>query len=154
MAFTADDLVDNMQGALKFFLAHLNGLLPHQWDWKPSTKCRSIREIFLHLCETYEDKAGLEVELTEAVPDVTRVQALFEAAAKRDYEHLREKYGETPLETEISVPGGDFFLGRDRVKVGTLIGRRTWEECYHTGQIVYIRLATDPDWDQEAEVYG
>jgi hypothetical protein len=152
--FTLDDLVDNMHGALKFFLVHLNGLLASQWDWKPSPACRSIREMLFHLCETYEDKAALEKELAQPIPDVSRVQALFEAAAKQDYERLRVKYANTPIDHEFVITGGDFFLGRERVKVGTLLARRAWEECYHTGQIVYIRLASDPTWDQEAAVYG
>jgi len=149
-----DDLVDNMHGALRFFLAHLNGLLPHQWDWTPSPVCRSIREILRHLSETYEDKTALEEELARDVPDVARVQALFEAAARRDYGRLRTRFAAMPLDAEIAVAGGDWFLGRERVRAGTLLARRAWEECYHTGQVAYIRLATDPEWDQPAAVYG
>ena len=143
-----------MHRALKFFLAHLNGLRDEQWDWKPSPACRSIREILRHLCETYMEKTALEEELARTAPEVVRVQRLFEKAAKQDYERLRARYAETPLDAEIAVPDGDWFLGRNRVKAGTLLARRAWEECYHTGQVVYIRLATDPDWNQEAAVYG
>ena len=153
MAFELDDLMDNMHGALRFFLAHLDGLRDDQWDWKAAPACRSIREILLHLCETYEDKAALEEALARPVPDVAQVQALFEAAAKRDYARLCRKYADTPLDAEVAVSGGDWFLGRASVKAGTLLARRAWEECYHTGQIVAIRLATDPDWDPSA-VYG
>ena len=147
MAFELDDLVDNMHGALKFFLAHLNGLRDDQWDWKPGPACRSIREILVHLCETYEDGAALREELARPTPDVSQVQALCEAAAKGDYARLRRKYAGTPLDAEIAVAGGDWFLGRAQVKAGTLLARRAWEECYHTGQIVTLRLATDPEWD-------
>ena len=152
MAFELDDLVDNMHGALRFFLAHLDGLKADQWDWKPSPACRSIREMLLHLSETYEDKAALEGALARPAPDVSEVQRLFEAAAKLDYARLCRKYASTPMDAEIAVAGGDWFLGRASVKAGTLLARRAWEECYHTGQIVFIRLATDPDWD--AAVYG
>ena len=154
MAFILDDLIDNMHGALQFFLAHLNGLLLHQWDWKPYPACRSIREMLLHLCETYADKAALDEELAKTVPDVERVQILFEAAAKLDYGRLRVKYADTAIDYEVAIPNGDFFLGTDRVKAGTLLARRAWEECYHTGQVVFIRLASDPTWDQAAAVYG
>ncbi len=150
MAFTLDDLVDNMHGALRFFLAHLGGLRDDQWDWKAAPACRSIREILAHLCETYEDKAALEEALARPVPDVSQVQALFGAAAERDYARLRRKYAATPLDAEIAIPGGDWFLGRASVKAGTLLARRAWEECYHTGQVVAIRQATDPDWDRAA----
>jgi hypothetical protein len=153
VAFEIDDLVDNMHGALRFFLAHLHGLRDEQWDWKPAPACRSIREMLRHLCETYEDRAALEDALARPTPDVSQVQALFEAAAKRDYAHLRRKYADTPLDAEIAVPNGDWFLGRTSVKAGTLLARRAWEECYHTGQVVAIRQATDPDWDPSA-VYG
>lgn len=152
MPFDIDDMVDNMHGALRFFLAHLNGLHDEQWDWKPSPACRSIREILLHLCETYEDKAALEDTLAQPRPNVPSVQALFEAAVKQDYARLRARYAETPLDAEIAIAGGDWFLGRERVKAGTLLARRAWEECYHTGQVVYIRLATDPGWNP-ASVY-
>ncbi len=150
MTFDIDDLVDNMHGALRFFLAHLHGLQDDQWDWKAAPACRSIREIIMHLCETYEDKAALEEALARPVPDVSQVRALFEAAARQDYARLRRKYADTPLGTEIAVPRGDWFLGRASVKAGTLLARRAWEECYHTGQIVAIRLATDPAWDPAA----
>lgn len=154
MPFELADLADDMHGALKFFLAHLNGLLPQQWDWTPAPACRSIRAILLHLCETYPDKRELEEELAQPLPDLARVQALFEAAARRDYARLCERYADVLLDEEIVIAGGDWFLGRDRVKAGTLLARRAWEECYHTGQVVLLRLATDPDWDQEAAVYG
>ena len=150
MAFELDDLVDNMHGALRFFLAHLDGLRDDQWDWKPTPACRSIREMLCHLSETYEDEAALEKALARPVPDVSEVQRLFETAARRDYAHLSQRYADTPLDAEITVPGGDWFLDRASVKAGTLLARRAWEECYHTGQVVFIRLATDPDWDPEA----
>ena len=148
------DLLDNMEGALRFFLTHLNGLRDYQWDWRPSLACRSIRDILLHLSETYEDKDALREELTRSVPDVGRVQALCEVGAKNDFEKLRAKYADTPLDFEVGVVGGDLFLGRSTVRVGTLLARRAWEECYHTGQVAYIRLATDPDWNLDQEVYG
>ena len=154
MAFELADLVDNMHGALRFFLAHLNGLRDDQWDWKPSPACRSIREMLRHLCEAYPDKAALEDELARPIPHVTRVQALFEIAATQDYARLAARYRDTPIDAELQIAGGDWFLSRERVRAGTLLARRPWEECYHTGQVVYIRLATDPDWDQEAAVYG
>ena len=150
MVFELDDLVDNMHGALRFFLAHLHGLRDDQWDCKPGPACRSVREILVHLCETYEDKAALGEALAWPVPDVSQVQTLFEAAARQDYARLRQKYATTPLDAEIAVPGGDWFLGRASVKAGTLLARRAWEECYHTGQVVAIRQATDPDWDPSA----
>lgn len=150
MAFELDDLVDNMCGALRLFLAHLSGLRDDQWDWKAAPACRSIREILLHLSETYEDKAALEEALARPIPDVSEIRALFEAAARRDYARLRQKYADTPLDAEIVVANGDWFLGRASVKAGTLLARRAWEECYHTGQIVAIRQATDPGWDQAA----
>lgn len=150
MAFELDDLMDNAHGALKFFLGHLNGLGGDQWDWKPAPACRSIREILMHLCETYGDKAALEEALAQPHPDVVHVQSLFEAAAKQDYARLAARYAETPLDAEITVSGRDWFLNRKQVKAGTLLARRAWEECYHTGQVAYIRLATDPDWDPSA----
>ena len=88
------------------------------------------------------------------MPDLAHVQSLLEDAAKRDYDRLCRRYADTPLEAGIAVPGGDWFLDRAAVKAGTLLARRAWEECYHTGRVVSIRLATDPDWDQEATVYG
>jgi len=150
VAFALDDLVDNMRGALRFFLAHLDGLKADQWDWKPAPACRSIREMLRHLCETYEDKAALEKALARPVPDVSEVQALFEAAARQDYARLSRRYEGTPLDAEIAVSGGDWFLGRASVRAGTLLARRAWEECYHTGQVVFIRQATDPEWDPAA----
>ena len=142
--------MDNMHGALRFFLAHLGGLKDHQWDWKLAPACRSIREMLGHLSETYEDKAALEKALARPVPDVSEVHRLFETAAKQDYARLRRKYADTALDAEIAVPGGDWFLDRASVKAGTLLARRAWEECCHTGQVVFIRLATDPDWDPAA----
>ena len=39
-------------------------------------------------------------------------------------------------------------------KLGTRLARGGIEYYYHTGQIRFIRLATDPDWDYGATVYA
>ena len=93
-----------MRGALRFFLAHLDDLKPGQWDWKAAPACRSIRETLRHLCETYPDKAALEEALARPLPDVSEVQALFEAAALADYARLRARYADTPLNDRSRRP--------------------------------------------------
>ena len=108
-----------------------------------------------HLCETYEDKAALEEALARPVPNVSQVQALFETAAKARLRPAAPKVRRhAARRRDRRSPAATGSSGRAQVKAGTLLARRAWEECYHTGQVVFIRLATDPAWNQEAAVYG
>jgi hypothetical protein len=52
-----------------------------------------------------------------------------------------------PLDAEVALWGTPQKLGR-------AIAYLTAEDFYHAGQIAFIRMASDPEWDYYACVYG
>lgn len=138
MAAGLEEVMDNFYRTQRFFRSHLNGMLAEQWDWKPFPACRSIREILLHWAEIFAaDDMALETSLKTAVPDVAAVQALMKEAGLRFGTEFSAPYADSPLDTRL--PNG--------VAVGTALASMAGEDNYHAGQIAFIRLATEPDWD-------
>ena len=138
MAAGLDEILDNLYRSQKFFRAHLNGIQNEQWDWKPFPACRSIREILLHWADTFSaEDTALQSALELTVPDVTTVQRLMKEAGRRYGAGYRKKYADAPMDS--LYPNG--------LLVGTVLASLSGEDNYHAGQIAFIRLATDPDWD-------
>ena len=138
MAVGLDEVMDNFFRTQHFFRAHLNGMQAEQWDWKPFPACRSIREILLHWSEIFaaDDKA-LENSLKATVPDVASVQVLMKEAGLRFGAGFSAQYTDRSLDSRLS----------NGVAVGTALASLAGEDNYHAGQIAFIRLATEPEWD-------
>ncbi len=155
MAFTLDDLIENVRASRRFALKHLVGLREDQWDWKPYPECKTIRETLAHLIS--DDRAALQAletgqepdyeALQESERDLTRLRALLEESHETLCAFLRAHYAEAPLDTEASFFGSPMKLGRG-------VAYLTAEDYYHAGQIAFIRMATDPNWDYYTAIYG
>ena len=138
MAIGLEEVMENLYRTQRFFRAHLNGMQPEQWDWKPFPACRSVREILLHWAEIFAaDDAALTAGLTAAFPNVASVQELMKEAGLRFGTGFSAQYAECGLDSRL--PNG--------VAVGTALASLAGEDNYHAGQIAFIRLATEPDWN-------
>jgi hypothetical protein len=154
MALVIDDLVSGIEKSHQFFLKHLDGLREDQWDWKPYTECRSIRETIVHLIEDYRamiyllDKGKFPdfAEIREKERDLPRLLATFDETEKQLSSFIKTKFAKVSLDTEI-----DHFFGKK--KLGLAICEISQEIAYHIGQVAFIRMATDPSWDYYASVY-
>jgi len=62
-------------------------------------------------------------------------------------EQLVSRYADQPLDTEVST------FGSPR-KLGVAIPFFSSEDYYHTGQVAFIRMASDPTWNYYAAIYG
>jgi len=138
MAVGLDEILDSVYRSQKFLRAHLNGIQGDQWDWKPYSACRSIREILVHWAEQFaKDDASLHSALQSATPNVAVIQRLMKEAGLRDGARYHQQYLDAPMDSLF--PNG--------LPVGTVLASLSGEDNYHAGQIAFIRLATDPGWD-------
>jgi uncharacterized damage-inducible protein DinB len=160
MAFTCDDLLDGLQESRKHFLKHLEGVKDDQWDWKPYTECKSLRDTLVHL--VVDDRAALSVLDNPGEPDYDGMLAAVTAEAGNDLARLRSllneshaslvsglrtRYADAPLDTLVPAYGTPMKMGRAIAYISS-------EDFYHAGQVAFIRQATDPEWDYYAAIYG
>ena len=160
MAFTFEDLLGSLRASRSNFHKHLEGLRDDQWDWKPYPECKSIRETLIHL--VVDDRAALDALENNGEPDYETLAAAATADAHGDSTHLKalsdeafthllellmSRYADAPLDTEISVFGS-------MKKLGVAIPYFSSEDYYHTGQVAFIRMASDPTWNYYAAIYG
>jgi uncharacterized damage-inducible protein DinB len=160
MAFTFEDLIDSLRASRSNFHKHLEGLKEEQWDWKPYPECKSIRETLIHL--VVDDRAAADAIEKNGEPDYEGLMNAATAEAEGDIAHLKaladtsftnllelliSRYADAPLDTEISVYGST-------KKLGVGIPFFSSEDYYHTGQVSFIRMASDPTWNYYAAIYG
>jgi uncharacterized damage-inducible protein DinB len=155
MAFTPADLIDGIRHSRRHLLKHLRGLTEVQWDWKPYPECKSIRETLAHLI--WVDRTALTslgtgrepdyAALDEPERDRERLQALLAESHERLCRFLTARYADAPLDTEVCLFG-------DPQKLGRALAYLPAEDYYHSGQVAFIRMATDPSWDYYASIYA
>jgi uncharacterized damage-inducible protein DinB len=155
MAFEAADLIDGIRKSRKQFLRHLKGMREEQWDWKPYPECKNVRETLAHLIGV--DRCARASIETGEMPDFRELEEPERDRAKLlgllDESHwdliflLEKKFSSTPLDEEIRIFG-------DTKKLGSALAYLTSEDYYHSGQVAFIRMATDPSWDYYKAVYG
>lgn len=155
MAFDIDTLIQGVRASRKTFLKHLKGVGNDQWDWKPYSECKSIRETIAHLVS--DDRAFMEIldkgsiadyeVLQEDERDVTKLLALLDESHENLCTFLGKKFADTPLDTMVN-----FFMGAE--PLGTAVAGIAHEDSYHAGQVAFIRMATKPEWNYYEQVYG
>lgn len=155
MPYTVTDALEGVRASRRFFLRHLHNLREDQWDWKPYPECKSIRETLSHLI--VDDQASLQSIETGQEPDyesfkvkATEVPDLLselESGHRRVLELVRNRYADAPLDTEMCLWGAMMTLGRGLAYLCS-------EDFYHAGQVAFIRIATDPEWDYYSSIYG
>jgi uncharacterized damage-inducible protein DinB len=161
MAFTAGDLIEAVQKSRKYFLKHLEGIRDDQWDWKPFPECKSIRETLVHLI--VDDWAALQSFQTKEEPDyeglsnqtasetsgasLEQIRTILTDSHERLCAYLNATFVNSPLDTEVTLWGSTTKLGRALAYLPS-------EDFYHAGQVAFIRMATDPQWDYYASIYS
>jgi len=148
-------LIEGVRESRRYFLRHLDGVRDDQWDWKPYPECKTIRETLAHLIT--DDRAYVAVlekgafpdfeGLVEHETDIAKLLALLAESHEALCAFLRDKFADTPLDTKV------FFFGGD-VELAHAVARISYEDCYHAGQVAFIRMATDREWDYYRSVYG
>lgn len=160
MAFTFEDLIESLRASRSNFHKHLEGLKDDQWDWKPYPECKSIRDTLIHLVvddrvavwaldadgePDYE--AFVNAATDEAGSDLVHLKEMLDTSFTALLEQLISRYADQPLDTEISTFGSP-------KKLGVAIPYFSSEDYYHTGQVAFIRMASDPSWNYYAAIYG
>ena len=154
MAFDIETLIGGVRESRRYFLKHIKGVRDEQWDWKPYPECKSIRETLAHLIA--DDRATVVMLETGEFPDFgamleheaapTKLQALLAESHENLCAFLRRKFTDAPLDGVVK-----YFFGPE--PLGLAIMGIPLEDYYHAGQVAFIRMATDPEWDYKS-VYG
>lgn len=154
MPYTVKDAAEGVRKSRGFFLKHLQGLKPEQWDWKPYPECKSVRETLAHLI--IDDWTALESLQTQGQPNYrdydgdTSEETLLATLAQSHADlvsFVESRWKDAPLDTEITLWGWPMTLG-------AAVSLLSAEDCYHAGQVAFVRMATDPSWDYYQAVYG
>jgi uncharacterized damage-inducible protein DinB len=155
MPFGPLDLVEAKQASRAHFLRHMEGLTEEQWEWKPYPECKSARETVAHMLwvdrtaqasmEAGADSDWSSIEVEET--DLDQLRMMLSASHEKLLAFLKQRYQNTPLDTEVS-------LWDMPMKLGRAITYLSSEDYYHSGQIAFIRMATDPDWDYYSFIYS
>lgn len=136
-------------------MKHIAGCSDEQWNWKPYPECKSIGETVEHLI--VDCRASVYCLRTGAMPDFeklgvtetdrVKLHELLDQAHQQLLQYIEANYTDTPMDTMVTMWGMQMPLG-------AAIGSMTSEYTYHAGQVAFIRMATDPNWDYYAAVYG
>lgn len=154
MAFDIESIIEGIRESRRFFLKHVEGVREDQWDWKPYPECKSIRETLAHLVS--DDRASIAMLRDGSITDyeafevqetdVPKLLDLLNQSHEAYCAFVRDRYADAPLDTEIN-----FFLGK--TKLGLAIAGISGEDQYHAGQVAFIRMATDPEWNYYEAIY-
>lgn len=162
MSFEVTDLIENLRTTRATLLKHVDGLTDEQWTWQPYPQCKSVRETFTHLImggrllayhlagdsrATAFENVALEIEKEYAEHTPAQLVAAFQKSHEETCQLLLDNYADKPLDT----PWNGFFVGQ---KLGVTLAGFAGELSYHTGQIAFIRMASDPTWDYYAHIYN
>lgn len=138
-----------------YFLKHLQGLQPEQWDFKPFTECMSPLETLQHLI--IDDLSAVESLRTGAEPDYESYKRMegtneallqaLEASHRQLLAEIEARYPNPAEDAPICIWGAQYPF---RSGVAWLSS----EDCYHAGQIAFMRMASDPAWDYYKSIYG
>ena len=157
MAYTLDDLIEGFTGSREHFFKHLEGLKDDQWDWQPYPQCKTVRETLAHLVVV--DRGFLYAFETGGIPDwdsffpdwqpytPEQLRALLAESRAKLLDHLKSKYADTPLDAEVTLYGAPMKLGQAVASISS-------EDYYHSGQVAFIRMASDPTWDYYGAMYN
>ena len=150
-----NSVIESIHASRKYFLNHIKGLRQDQWDWKPFPECKSIGETLAHLIA--DDRAAIHIletgqfpdfgSILEHAPDPIKLQALLTQSHENLVAFLLNKFSDTSLDTPVNYFEGVISLSQAILGISS-------EDYYHAGQVAFIRLATDPQWDYYQQVYG
>lgn len=154
MSFVSDDLINHLVQTRNLFLKHLQGVTEEQTEWKPYPECMSIKETLAHLI--CDDRSSLDGLRSGREPDYDahreherdfgKLVELLHQSHSDLIGFLRERYGASALDEMVTL------WGQER-KLGSALAFLTSEDYYHAGQVAFIRLATNPEWDYYGEIF-
>lgn len=132
---TAKELLNKQLEDVSFQIEKvLVGVKESDLDYKVAPTTMSIREIVEHLCEVYlaveeESKGGSHEWGSFSIADKSWSNLTSEFSAGR------------------AKAVGIVLAGDDDKSLLSGTGYIVAHDCYHLGQLVTLRLATDPSWD-------
>ncbi|HSV72878.1 MAG TPA: DinB family protein [Chthonomonadales bacterium] len=148
MPYCASDVAAAVRASRRRLSSHLVDLGPEQQDCRPCAACMSIGESLAHLVS--DDRAALEAMTTGPEPDYAAfdeperdtdaLRANLETSHDQLGDAIERDLAASPMEVEISAHASP-------VKLDAVAVIRCSEDYYLAGQVAFIRLATDPAWN-------
>ena len=153
-------LIESVISSRKYFLRHLEGLPDEAWTFKPFSECKNILETQVHLRN--DDEMAAESILTKEEPDYeTATIGAYEEVAngpdvllnrlavshQRLLDLIRSEFSSESLNGEICIWGSMKPLYRGVPYLSS-------EDFYHAGQVAFVRMAIQPDWNYYGDIYG
>ncbi len=157
MAYGFEDMISGIEATRAQLFKHIDGISDEQWVWKPYVESKSIGESIKHL--VWGDTETLRGLKDGGDPDYSTVPSGLPTESRDELlaqikhshsalvSHLKDTYASSPLDTMVS------FYGHE-TKLGELLSGLRAEDTYHTGQIAFVRMATDPSWDYYTAIYS
>jgi len=163
MTFELTDLTQAARECRDNFVKLLDGLTEEQWTWKPYAECKSIRETLIHMIgndrlvkEALHDPSqqidwtGYYSAVATELADTANADLipLLRASHSEALHALSTVTEGLPLDAPLAI------FGQHPRKLGVIAASLPAEDTYHSGQVAFIRMATDPEWDFYAAIYG
>lgn len=161
MPLLMEDFLETVRGSRRHFLKHLDGVTEEQWLWKPYPECKSLRETLVHLL--WVDRGVLISLETGKSPDymafyeeviretenwdIPSLLAGLDVSHQNVLDFFIKNHSETSLDTTISMWGHPG-------KLACQIAYLSSEDHYHAGQVAFIRMAIDPNWNYYGVIYS
>lgn len=131
------------------------------FEAQPHPECKSARKTVLHLIGV--DRSVLEAVKTSTMPDFMAIDAAVETelgelsradleqAVRSSHEellaYLQANYGDR-------TPDDLMPLWGEPTPLGIAIPYLSSEDYYHAGQLGYMRIAANPNWDYYGQIYA
>lgn len=155
-----EGLISGIVSSRHYFLKHLRDMPEAAWTFKPYPECKSALETLVHL--RIDDDTAVESIMSKADPDyiaatlgsyeeIEKGSAYLLERLENSHRQLtdviRSDFSGKDLDTEICVWGDMKPLYRG-------VPYFSSEDFYHSGQIAFIRMAVQPEWNYYADIYG
>jgi uncharacterized damage-inducible protein DinB len=156
-----EEILEGVRRSRRQFFRHVEGLTEEQALWKPYPECKSVRETLVHLIHV--DRAALDslktgtlnawgalvapIDAETQSSSISELQSLLEQSHTALLDYIATAYASLSLDDPIPLWGSPTPLGR-------AVPYLSSEDFYHSGQVAFIRQATDPSWDYYAAIYG
>jgi len=163
MTFEMNDLTQAARESRENFVKLLDGLTDEQWTWKPYPECKSIRETLVHMIGNGRlmkqalhdpsqpiDWAGYYGAVAAELADIANADLI---PLLRD-SHSEALHALTTVTEGLPLDAPLAIFGQHPRKLGVVAASLSSEDDYHSGQVAFIRMATDPTWDFYAAMYG
>jgi uncharacterized damage-inducible protein DinB len=152
--------LEGLVDSRKHFYKHLAGLPEDAWNYKPFAECKSLTETLAHM--VVNDRMAVEALRTGMEPNYDAGREAIAEDATRGKDHLlgllRQSHEALLADLNARLSGKsaeeELCIWGWTMPVYKGIPFLSAEDYYHSGQIAYVRMAVQPDWDYYSAIFS